>query len=283
MITHSNDTWDNQFLSKHPAFWPLAPFAQAFIQSHADWPELAEYQRFFEAGAGIKCSSNGMPLRFVEQGHKSEQFEDGYEPRIYLKGEIQTRQHNWHDFFQVMVWRMMPKTKTIINQLHYQALKQRNSADPGQRRRGSIENALTQFDECGAVILSSKPDLLELIAEFQWKTLFWQRRSETSQHLKCIVFGHAMYEKALNPYIGMTTHSILLPVEQAFLEQTLETIVTETDDLLTNLFSAKDVIKSPQDFSPFPLLGMPGWDKENDAESYYDNTNYFRLGRRHKT
>ena len=97
------------------------------------------------------------------------------------------------------------------------------------------------------------------------------------------MFGQAMYEKALNPYIGMTTHSILLPVEQEFLEQVPQTLITETDSLLTNLFLAKDAITSPQDFSPFPLLGMPGWDKENDEESYYDNTNYFRLGRRHKT
>jgi len=283
MITHSNDIWDNQFLSKHPACWPLVPFAQSFIQTHAAWPDLDDYQRFFEAEVGKIYSASGMPLRFVEQGHKSEQFEDGYEPRIYLKGEIQTRQRNWHDFFQVLIWRTMPKTKTIINQLHYQALRQRTNADASLKRRSSLENALTQFDECGAVILSSKLELLELVANFQWKTLFWQNRSEVNHHLKCIVFGHAMYEKTLNPYIGMTTHSILLPVEQEFLNQSTEHLIAETDDLLTNLFQAEDAIKSPQDFSPFPLLGMPGWDHENDVESYYNNKKYFRLGRRHKT
>ena len=282
MITHCNNIWDNQFLSKHPVFWPLIPFAQTFIQSYAEWPVLKDYQRFFEAGVGRRYSASGVPLKFVEQGLKSERFEDGYEPRIYLKGEIQTRQQNWHDFFQVLVWRTMPKTKTVINQLHYHALKQRTDTDPGQQRRAPIENALTQFDECGAVILSSKPELLELVNNFQWKTLFWQNRSDVGHHFKCIVFGHAMYEKALNPYIGMTTHSILLPVEQEFLNQSTANLIAKTDDLLANLFQAEDAIKSPQDFSPFPLLGMPGWDKANDVEAYYDNTNYFRPGRYRK-
>jgi hypothetical protein len=27
-------------------------------------------------------------------------------------------------------------------------------------------------------------------------------------------------------------------------------------------------------------LGMPGWSEENRTESYYDNTDYFRMGRR---
>ena len=283
MITHSNNVWNNQFLSTHAAFWPLSPFAQTYTQSHTDWPNLDDYQQFFEAGIGKRYSASGAVLQFVEQGHKPERFEEGYEPRIYLKGEIQTRQRNWHDFFQVLVWRMMPNTKTIINLRHYQALKQRNKADPGCQQRSSVENALTQFDECGAVLLSSQPELLELVKNFRWKTLFWQHRSAVNDHLKCIVFGHAMYEKALNPYIGMTTHSVLLPVEKDFLNQPTANLVTETDDLLTNIFEKDGAINSPQDFFPFPLLGMPGWDLNNSDEAYYDNLNYFRPGRRVKT
>jgi hypothetical protein len=28
-----------------------------------------------------------------------------------------------------------------------------------------------------------------------------------------------------------------------------------------------------------PLLGVPGWSADNESESYYDNTAYFRPGR----
>jgi hypothetical protein len=282
MSRHSGDKWNPDFLTAHRIFWPVAPFAQTFVQAHGQWPNLEEYQQFLEAGVGRICSGNGKVLRFVPQGAKPRRFEDGYEPRVYLQGEIQTRLHNWHDFFQVLVWRMFPKTKTLINERHYQAIKQRLDNDPHRLQRGAAENALTQFDECGAVILSSDPALLELVKNFQWKRLFWQFRNEVRQHLKCIVFGHAVYEKALNPYVGITAHSVLLPVTPGILSQATVTLIASVDELLTELFRSRGTIASPGDFSPFPLLGMPGWDVNNDQEAYYANASYFRPGRQYK-
>jgi hypothetical protein len=282
MTVSADDTWNPEFLTTPPLFWPLRPFAQSFVQSHAQWPELHDYQRYLEAGVGEIVSGNKKPLRFVPQGGKPQCFEEGYEPRIFLQGEIQTRLRNWHDFFQVMVWRLFPKTKTVINEQHYHAITQRLVNDPDNHQRSPLENALTQFDECGAVIVSSDPELLDLIKHFQWKTLFWQRRDALQQHLKCIVFGHAVYEKALNPYVGMTTHSVLLPVPAHLLAQSTATLLAAVDDLLLELFTA-NAITAPADFSPFPLLGMPGWDPDNEQEAYYDNTRYFRSGRQYKT
>ncbi|WP_455208623.1 DUF3025 domain-containing protein [Kaarinaea lacus] len=278
-----NDKWDPGFLASHPLFWPLLPFAQSFVQAHDQWPSLNEYQQFLELGTGRICSGNGKYLRFVAQGDKPQRLEEGYEPRIYLQGEIQTRLHNWHDFFQVLVWRMFPKTKTAVNELHYGAIKKRLENDPECHQRSALENALTQFDECGAVILSSEPELLRLIKNFEWQTLFWQHRNKIHQQLKCIVFGHALYEKALNPYIGLTAHSILVPVTPQFLTQSIDQLVAATDAALTSLFQPNPRITTPGDFSPFPLLGMPGWDARNEQKSYYENTRYFRSGRRHKT
>jgi hypothetical protein len=279
MTSTGPDSWDPQFLQCHPAFWPLRPFAGDFVQAHAQWPDLADYQRFFEQGVGSRCSANNRPLRFVAQDARPKRFEDGYEPRIYLRGEIQTRLHNWHDFFQVMVWRIFPDTKVLLNKLHHDAIKQRLDNRPDQTRRSVRENMLTQYDECGAVILASDPDLLALIREFEWKSLFWQRRNELASQLKCIVFGHAVYEKLLQPYIGMTAHSVLIPVAQDLLEQSTQFIVAETDRLLTDIFSDTDNLRSPQDLFPFPLLGLPGW-ATNSSEAFYDNTGYFRP-RRH--
>ncbi len=282
MTVSADDTWNPEFLTTHPLFWPLRPFAQAFVQSHSQWPGLNDYQQYLEAGVGEIVSGNKKPLHFVPQGGKPQSFEEGYEPRIYLQGEIQTRLHNWHDFFQVMVWRLFPKTKTVINEQHYHAIKQRLGNEPHNDQRSPLENALTQFDECGAVIVSSEPALLELIKTFQWKSLFWQHRDAVRQHLKCIVFGHAVYEKALHPYVGMTTHSVLLPVPAHLLSQSTATLMAAVDDLLLELFTA-NTIAAPADFAPFPLLGMPGWDPENEQEVYYDNTRYFRSGRQYKT
>ncbi|NIQ10006.1 MAG: DUF3025 domain-containing protein, partial [Gammaproteobacteria bacterium] len=133
------------------------------------------------------------------QAARASSFQEQYEPRIYLRGEVQTRRHNWHDFFQVLVWSAFPDTKKTINALHYVSAQQRLN-EKGHTNRSPTENMLALFDECGAVLLSSDPALLKMIRNFEWHELFWLNREKLLRSLRCIVFGHAMYEKALNPY-----------------------------------------------------------------------------------
>jgi len=283
MPTHTEHTWNPCILNSSPLYWPLRPYAQKFMSAHTNWPSLNDYQHFLNQDLGHCYSNSGAQLHFVPQDEKTEHISAAYEPRIYLNGEIQTRLHNWHDFFQVLVWRIFPNTKAILNQLHYDAIMQRQ-ADiphgtklPSQRTR--VENALTQFDECGAIILSSDKKLLQLINDFEWKTLFLDYREALSTNLKCIVFGHAVYEKAISPYLGLTTHSVLLQVDQPLLQQPTPEIMRIADKLTYQQLKQPGTITSPQSLSPFPLLGMPEWLPENSQPSFYDNTHYFRPGR----
>lgn len=146
-------------------------------------------------------------------------------------------------------------------------------------RRSQIENMLSLFDEGGTVIVSSDESLLQLIRDFQWKQLFWNRRDELAEKLQCITYGHAMYEKGLMPYVGMTANSILLVVDNGFFKQTLERRLDYIDSRLAEIFSDGTKYSKPKDLSPFPVLGLPGWDPDNKSEAYYDNTEYFRNGR----
>lgn len=283
MAKLTQDCWNRHFLQEHKIFWPLLPFARDFVAAYMQWPTLADYQRLLRASGQTVQTVSGHDITFVPQDTKPARLEDSYEPRIYLAGEVQTRLQNWHDFFQVLVWRIFPRTKAVINGLHYHAIAERMKITPLQAQRSSVENALTQFDECGAVILSSNPVLLELIRDFQWQALFWRHRELLKSQLKCIVFGHAIYEKAINPYIGMTTHSVLLLVDNETLQMPTEELMGEVDAKLSQLFMQQDRITSPRDFSPFPLLGMPGWHPDNDNECFYFNQQYFRPGRKCKT
>lgn len=277
------DTWNPHFLSQHGIFWPLIPFASEFVQSHRDWPDLRDYQQFLDSCENPVLTESGKKVTFVSQEQKVQQLEEGYEPRIFLKGEVQTRLQNWHDFFQVLVWRMFPGTKALINALHARAIMTRVEQAGENSSRGPLENALTQFDECGAVILSSRVELLQLVRDFAWKRLFWEKRDDVQQHLKCVVFGHAIYEKAINPYLGMTAHGVLVLVDDAVLQGTTTQLISVADRELQALFSLPNGITSPQDFCPFPLLGVPGWHTDNDQENFYNNRDYFRPGRRSKT
>ena len=275
----SEKKWDVDFVSLSPIFSPLKLWAEKFSNFKSGWPELRDYQNVLDTTEQPIKTLSGKQLKIVQQDGKPGHFNEHYAPRIFLTGEIQTRTENWHDFFQFITWFMFPKTKAIINSIHVPAAQLRieNKTDLG--RRSAIENMLSLFDEGGAVILCSDNSLLELIRDFKWKELFWQRRDELADKLKLVTFGHALYEKGLSPYIGMTANCILLYVDENILQQTNQKQLDYIDTELSRLFSDGEPYKKPKDLSPFPLLGLPGWDKGNEMESFYDNLRYFRPGR----
>jgi len=59
-------------------------------------------------------------------------------------------------------------------------------------------------------------------------------------------------------------------------------LVEYLDTRLESYFSDNAGIQSPQDLSPFPLLGLPGWHPDNEQENFYENKDYFRPGRKQK-
>lgn len=207
---------------------------------------------------------NTEQVRFVPQAARSQHFQDGYEPRIFLRNEVQTRDNCWHDFFNALVWHRFKKAKRAINRLHYHFQISRYPS----KQRLPTENMLTLFDENGAIILSQDPKLLDLIRAHEWHKLFWQQRDYTQQQLRVFVFGHALYEKALNPYIGMTANCLLF--------ESTNFCNDSADSLVAQFLLEKNSTLKPKDLSPLPILGIPGWHAENNNENFYANKNYFR-------
>lgn len=270
--------WHPDFASKMPLFFPLQPVL-GFFSHHQQWPELSDYQILLDQWPSTIATLNGNAIKVVAQDDKPNAFEQHYAPRIYLSGEIQTRRHNWHDFFQFLSWFLFPQTKAVINALHLEPAQARFQQGIHDRR-SPLENMLSLFDEGGAVVVSSNPELLSLVCEFRWKELFWQQRQQLQQQLQCYTFGHAVYEKALMPYVGMTANTILLEVDNDFFQMELTQQLIAIDQMLAELLRNNQRYQKPKDLQPFPILGMPGWDPDNNEERYYDNQHYFRPGRR---
>ncbi len=251
------DTWDAQFPGRSPFFQILSP-ASGFFTQTSRWPSLDEYRTVFRDA--------GMRVTPVAQDAKPSRFEDLYESRVYLKGELQTRLRNWHDFFNALVWLSFPKTKSVLNELHYFSSLQRDE----KTNRSALENAITLFDECGAVVIGKREELLQMIRDHQWKRLFVDHRSCFENEIQCIVFGHATYEKILKPYPGITAHCLLICSEDL-----LHSGSAEIDEYLADYWKQVRV-QSTKDLTPLPLLGVPGCYAENEAPGFYDNTGYFR-------
>ena len=271
--------WHGDFADASPLFDPIRPLVARY-RDYAEWPGLADLQAGLDALPEPIRMYSGKALKIVPQDDKPHSFEQHYAPRIYLSGEIQTRTENWHDFFQYLTWFIFPKSKAVINAIHIPRARARIEAGGDIGRRSPMENMLSLFDEGGAVLVSSDESLLQLVRDFRWKELFWGRRDELAQSFDCVTFGHAMYEKALAPYLGMTANTILLHTAADYFTWPLAERLAWIDAELAALFTAGERYTQPRDLNPFPILGMPGWDAANAAEGYYDNTHYFRTGRR---
>jgi len=256
----------------------LRPLLEPF-RHHRDWPGLDAYQHLLDSLDEPLRTRHGAPLRVVPQEGRPDHFEQHYAPRIYLSGEIQTRTRNWHDFFQLLTWFLFPRAKATINALHIPGARARNAGGEERGRRTALENMLSLFDEGGAVLISSDDTLLQLVRDFQWKRLFWERRDELATRFECITFGHALYEKGLKPYLGMTANAILMEVDDDYFRLPMAQRLDDIDGCLASLFERGECYTQPRDLSPFPILGLPGWDKDNENEAYYDNSRYFRPGR----
>lgn len=246
-----------------PLFDPLRPWLDR-LQQVPDASAVAGLAEQFPIH-----TANGQRVRFVPPRS------DGlvYECRIWDSGEVETRRDNWHDFFNALVWLSFPQTKIAVSAAHMRAMQA-----PGEAR-GTPRDALTHFDECGIVVLTSQPELLDLLRNFQWKQLFVERRAEVIRSMRFVIFGHATYEQMLKPFRGLTAKAVLYEVSEAWLAMGDSEQLAAVDKLL-----AADLISGrytrPRDFQPLPLLGIPGVTPDSEDPAYYDDTWQFRPGRR---
>jgi len=268
--------WDKAALLQTASFSPLHHVISRL--GNEAFPVLQDCNALLVGQQPVITVHSGLPLYFVPQEYGRLPFEAQYEPRCYLRGEVPTRADNWHDLLNALVWLAFPKAKAAINLRHYRALTETGDEEK-HSQRGVVRDTNTLLDESGVIVVCSDQELAGLLRSFQWKELFWHRREAVQKCMGFHLFGHGQYEKALRPYTGMTGQGLLLPVEQAFFTWTPARQFAHLDELLAEYLLASEHCRSTRELTPIPLLGIPGWAAENEEETYYDNTRYFRSGR----
>ena len=173
-----------------PAMFAQPPLSQwrGFGVFDADaWPDVAALNRLAH-----DATLDTMP-QFIAQ--TSALLCDGlhYEQRIAERGLIATRERNWHDLLNALIWLRFPALKAALN-----ARQVAEIAQVGAKRRSRAQCALTHFDEAGVVVLLRDPALLTLWDAHDWHGLFWRERTAwLDGRVEVIVFGHALLEHAL--------------------------------------------------------------------------------------
>ncbi len=268
-------SWDCDFAERSPMLEPLRAAARMLRAGH--WPDCAALNRALDACARRPVSGGGEPLRFVGHEARRAAFEDRYEQRIFLRGEVQLRSGNWHDLLNALVWLTFPAAKAALNARQYAELvRQRASGAPN---RGPVQDALTLFDEGGVIVATSDASLAALLRDREWKELFWRRRGQAASRMRFYLFGHALCEKALQPFTGVTGRGVLVEVTASFLASPLALQLANLDARVAAQIADPWRFAAPGELVPVPVLGVPGWFAGNENEEYYEDAHYFRPAR----
>ncbi|MFT4242088.1 MAG: DUF3025 domain-containing protein [Acidovorax sp.] len=185
-----------------------------------------------------------------------------YEQFIFDTRRVPTRD-NLHDFFNGLAWLHFPQAKQRLNALQAQAI----AADGVQSVRGPLRDALTVFDENGA-LLQAPPALWDALRARDWRRLFVDLRP-LWREARLTLFGHALLEKLVSPRKPMVAHVHSAP---AAIDS-----VAELDAWLAQAVQPQAWAAKP--FAPLPVLGVPGWWPANEAPGFYDDAQVFRPAR----
>jgi len=210
-------------------------------------------------------SGHGRPLAFVPQ--QALPPGQAYESFIAAHGQVPTRE-NFHDAFNALVWLAFPRIKARLNAL--QAEQIARAGDAGGRR-GPLRDAATLFDENAALVVlragAAGGALAQALRAHRWQELLVERAGQFGRDWTVLVFGHALLEKLAAPYKAITAHAWLLSAPDAFFALPPRRRRGWLDAAVAARLTAA---LRPADFTPLPLLGLPGWSADQDAAFYAD-------------
>lgn len=215
----------------------------------------------------------GMALSFVPQSA----LPDGsaYEAFIGATGNVPTRD-NLHDFFNALVWLSFPLIKRQLNALQAAQI----ARDGIGKSRGPARDAATIFDENAALLVvrddAAGQALVAALRAHDWHGALCERRAafgaeaDVDTYAQVWLFGHALMEKLVAPYKAITAHTRVVLADAAFFTRDKAARRAWIDALVARELEQNGL--APADFTPLPVLGVPGWWPAQDGAFYGDAT-----------
>ncbi|MGQ0799027.1 MAG: DUF3025 domain-containing protein [Pseudomarimonas sp.] len=224
----------------HPIFADVQPWREWLTASN--WPCIADMD---VALASTEHSISGRRLRVVAQTPTL--LADGlhYESRILERAAIATREGNWHDLLNALIWLAHGPIKSALNARQVVDIER-----VGSRIRTRGQCALTHFDEAGIVLVLRDSARLEAWDQHDWVGVFHGLKAAD---FAVAVVGHALLEHALKPgqlLVGKAL-AVIHPKPSVGLADALASIA--------NAIGEQRLLLDPQELRPLPLVGLPGW------------------------
>ncbi len=219
------------------------------------------------------CNHRELALQFIPQAQLPEGA--AYEAHISATGKVPTRE-NLHDFFNALVWLTFPRIKRQLN-----AMQSAQIATLGiGKSRGPARDAATIFDENAAILVLEESaaghGLLEDLRQHQWQAAFVDQAELFGTQAEVWSFGHALMEKLVRPYKAITAHAWVVWADASFFQMERDARRIWLDQQVATQLLTHNLTTA--DYTPLPVLGIPGWWPQQDAQ-FYGDTSVFRARR----
>ena len=257
----------------HPWLTAWAPWVQWAYGTTVELPVFLPLVNEQARTVGV-LSGLGNPVTFGESSAVLSAV--AYEQTIALTGCIPTRD-NLHDRYNAIAWLGFPKTKQCLNRLQVQDIAK------GVEGRSRFRDALTLFDENGAILVTGSEAIADRLRNFHWNALFVEHRQEWLDKAEVFLLGHGLMEKLEQPFPGLCAHTAIIVMDEVRFATFRQVSDSQLRRAMVDELASDWVSKSltgSMCLQPLPVLGIPGWWSANEMTDFYDNPSVFRAGRR---
>ncbi len=254
-----------------PWLAPVRGAGLALMAGLADGLGVADALNASPLVCSVPCPAP-CPVQFVPQ-HSLPPGE-AYEAFIRRTGQVPTRD-NLHDLFNGLVWQRFPRAKARLNVWQAAEIARQGVGAV----RGPVRDAITVFDENGALLLAP-PALWQALLARDWHALFVTHRAMWT-NATLVLFGHALMEQLVVPRKNITAHVLVEQFSSDFEDFAAAGQNLGAPDGLAELDAALATRLTPErlagkPFTPLPVLGVPGWWPDNADPGFYADTSVFR-------
>ena len=218
-LTHTRPFSDDA-LHESAWYWPIEPAIRALgaCEAFPTREQLTQLHAGSAEVAGVPALTFGPYVkrtRTRKQRAVPIDIESLYDGSISARGEVPTRDADWHDLFNALVFASFPGSKHHLHARQFAQLRLR--IDDGARKlpgvRSREQDALTLFDEGGCLVAGDQA-VLEPLRALESQASFYEalRAGIDKEQLVVAPFGHALFEHKVAGLRGPSSFAFLLPL-----------------------------------------------------------------------
>ena len=250
----------------------MQPFKEIFSNQHKhnDFAISADF--FNKLSSNFFLNKNSFDgFQFIDQKKKEKDFYKKYDALVFKEKKIPIRKDVLHDYFNALTWLAFPNSKKKLNKKNFTLLEHNYLS--GNKNRPRNIDLTTLLDESGIIIFTNNSFLSSLIRQKKWKTVFWDNRDTVKKSFRFFLFGHSLFEKIMNEYIGTTARALIIFNESLPFEKIT---ISNVDQILSDYIDQEFFFLNLEKTVAIPLFAIPGWSNLNEKKEFYQENEYLR-------